>query len=496
MLRGTTSALIATLSLAALVMVPLPGCSGGGRGGVAAQAVAPVQSATGPAPVTSSAAAPTTSQAAPAPAAPPPGPTPPRGQWLRGDLHSHSAPYSGDADQQFGDPPGRCFFVAEQGGLDFLALTDHRTLDQVRDPGYRANTLTILDGEEWGGTVHMGMVGLTRQVPEIDGSRGPSTLNAQVQAAYDDCHRQGGVVIANHPCLEGKVHIWLSRDFDAIEVWNSYWNIPKGFISSSQADVDGKLRGEGLAAIGEDATPEIREAVRWQGGSNFQAVKFWEAHLNRGNKVAAVGGGDRHSIVFPGLPATYVYSEDRTPQKILAAIRAGRTYVTSGIEGPVVDFEADADGDGVYEALIGDSVPLNRPVQFRVRVRNAAEGQVRIVKDGNTHLQWAVLTADETFTFTETATQRSWLRVDVYEDVDLAVAQSNGFQVLAMAGTIFGQGGFQALVTIGTPLGFQISLGTRAPTIRLPHEYDKILNFDRTNWGFARGAITSPIWME
>jgi hypothetical protein len=39
-------------------------------------------------------------------------------------------------------------------------------------------------------------------------------------------------------------------------------------------------------------------------------------------------------------------------------------------------------------------------------------------------------------------------------------------------------------------------VGTRLPTIQIPHELDVILNLDRMNWGWARGAITSPIWSE
>ena len=54
----------------------------------------------------------------------------------------------------------------------------------------------------------------------------------------------------------------------------------------------------------------------------------------------------------------------------------------------------------------------------------------------------------------------------------------------------------QGLATVALPYGFQVSIGTRYPTIRLPHEIDKILNFDRMNWGYSRRAITSPIWAE
>ena len=85
--------------------------------------------------------------------------------------------------------------------------------------------------------------------------------------------------------------------------------------------------------------------------------------------------------------------------------------------------------------------------------------------------------------------------MDVFEKVDTSF-QHSSFAVLATTGTLFGMSGYQALTTLALPAGFQVSVGTRLPTIRLPHEVDTILNFDRLNWGLARGAITSPIWTE
>lgn len=481
-----------TVSLAALCLVAtsLVACGGGGGRGGASTAAAVTSGA--PAGVTSSTGAAAGSGSVVA------APGPPAGRWWQGDLHSHSAPYSQDADRQGGDRPGTCFYLAEVAGLDFLAMTDHRTLDQVNDPSYHANTLTILDGEEWGGAVHFGMVGLSRVVPELDGSRGAATLNGQLQAAFDECHRQGGIVISNHPLQRGSENVWLSADFDAVEVWNSYWTgIPKQIFDSSDQDVDDKLRGQGLAAIGEDCRPELREAVRHRGGGgNYQALKYWEGFLNRGMKKAIVGGGDRHMLVFPGLPTTRVFAPDQSRDALLRGVREARTWVGSW-NGPEVEFTADADGDGVYESIIGDSVPLGVAVRYRLRVRNAVNGRVDVVRNGQTTLQFAILTQDDTYDWTDTATSRTWTRVDVFERVDWNRPQGQSFQLLALTGQLFGgTTGPQALATLATPLGFQVSVGTRIPTIRLPHEYDVILNLSRIHWGFARGAITSPIWAE
>lgn len=426
----------------------------------------------------------------------PPAPIAPPGQWYSGDMHAHSAPYSQDADRQGGDDPGTCFFLAEHAGLDFLALTDHRTMDQVNDPSYQnQGNLTVLDGEEWGGTVHIGMQGISSQVPELDTTQGASTYNAQIQAAYDEAHRQGGVVTANHPCDGGKVNIWLANSFDAVEVWNIYWGFPEVFDGSNQ-DVDDKLAGLGLTAIGEDANPEIRAALNYRGGAiNHQALKFYEEHLNKGRHKAAVGGGDRHSIMFPGLPTTYVFAEDKSKAKILQGIKEARTWVGSA-DGPVVDFGADADGDGVFERIIGDSVPLNQQVTYRVRVQNALDGRVDVIQNGTTIYQFAIATNDETFTWTDTAASQSWMRLNVLEPVDFNIPRGSGFQLLALSGSFLGSGGLTGLTTLATPYGFQVSVGTHYPTIKLPHELDKILNFDRINWGYSMGAITSPIWAE
>lgn len=494
-MRGSELRLLGlVLGASALTGTLAAGCGGGSSGGggmsTAAASTSGTQGAVG-----SGTTAGSTSGTTAAPTSPP---GPPVGRWFKGDLHSHSAPYSPDADRQMGDDPATCFFLAETAGLDYLALTDHRTLDQTRDPGYSARTLTILDGCEWGGTIHIGMVGLTRDLPywEVDRAQ-PGTINAQIQGIYDEVHRQGGIVITNHPALDDSTHVYLSHSFDAVEVWNAYWNFPKGYKDATEQDVDDKVTDLGLRAVGEDANPEIREAVRVRGGgANHQALKFWEANLNRGRKIAAVGGGDRHMLTFPGLPTTYVFAEDQSKAKLLEGIRKGRTWVGAHA-GPVITFEADGDGDGVFEAILGDSVPLNRAVTFRVRVQNDQGGRVEVIRNGVVHRTWDVLSPDDTYTFVDTAAARTWWRVDAFEKVDWSVPQSSGFQLLALAGSLAGQSGPQALATIATPLGFQVSLGTtRIPQIRLPHEYDKILNFDRLHWGFSRGAITSPIWAE
>src|SRR5690606_34039273 len=111
-------------------------------------------------------------------------------------------------------------------------------------------------------------------------------------------------------------------------------------------------------------------------------------------------------------------------------------------------------------------------VTYKARVRGGEHGRVDVIKNGQTTLQFAVLSNDDTFVWTDTAASRSWTRIDVFEKVDLNVPQGGSFQILALAGALLGQSGNQALTTIALPLGFEVSIGTRFPTIRLPHAYD------------------------
>jgi hypothetical protein len=69
-----------------------------------------------------------------------------------------------------------------------------------------------------------------------------------------------------------------------------------------------------------------------------------------------------------GNPTTWVFARDNTLPSILAAIKAGHTTVTrippAQGGGPFL-LEADADGDGYYEAIPGDKVPPGTKMRVR-----------------------------------------------------------------------------------------------------------------------------------
>ena len=112
--------------------------------------------------------------------------------------------------------------------------------------------------------------------------------------------------------------------------------------------------------------------------SNAAAIQFWECWLDRGAHIGATGGSDSHWLstsLFqgPGNPTTWVHTASRSTAGILAALRLGRTsvgLVPPALGGGPLLLEADADGDGIYEALTGDTVPPGSSM----RVRSAGTG--------------------------------------------------------------------------------------------------------------------------
>jgi hypothetical protein len=60
-----------------------------------------------------------------------------------------------------------------------------------------------------------------------------------------------------------------------------------------------------------------------------------------------------------------------TQRTVLEAVERGRVFISEAPNGPFIELRADADGDGVFEALPGDRIdaPPDAAVRFRVKYR-------------------------------------------------------------------------------------------------------------------------------
>lgn len=169
-----------------------------------------------------------------------------------------------------------------------------------------------------------------------------------------DVRAAGGVLVVAHPdappdpiCTGCQ---WTHADFDpaladAVEVWGGLW--------------DG---------------PEER---------NQGCLELWRRWLDAGHRLAATGATDahRHQDWQGAVPLTYVLAEDLKLGSILGALRAGRTYVSSG---PFLQIEAQ----GEQVALVGDTARGARSIEASCARAPAAE--LRIVVNGETRASASV----------------------------------------------------------------------------------------------------------
>jgi hypothetical protein len=229
--------------------------------------------------------------------------------WLKGDLHLHSNHSDGrwTIDE--------LVRYVERHELDFLALTDHNTVSGTEPlrralaaAGLRTVLIPAMELTTFYG--HANALGVTEWIDwRVRGPEGwprtigsgrdaPATTTMAVAAAA--VRSLGGTFVVNHPCAKGYPACtgcrWELGDAaatyaDAVEVWNGPWDRSK----------------------------------------NGQALALWTRWLNSGRRISATAGSDSHRAPEHGAPTGYTYAHaPRDSKAILAAVRAGRTYLSRG----------------------------------------------------------------------------------------------------------------------------------------------------------------------
>jgi hypothetical protein len=292
----------------------------------------------------------------------------PAGRWYATQLHAHST-YS-DGFHSVAD----MVRWAKAGGLDAMALTDHQTDRHIGDAAWQAAAaagIVMIPAYEWtrgtagtydgGERCHMSVWGIEAgKTPII----GPTATRAEAVAAFT---AQGLTFGANHP---GEPRYpWPDDDFSdvhAMEVWQ--WLYGKEHAGEVPP---------------HDGHPHV--SVKEFQHRNSAALAMWRQALAQGHHVAPLATADFHVVGPQRLesPCTLVWSATPTADGILAGIRAGHVALVNDPRGARVEIEADADHDGDYEAIAGDTVPAGAHVRVRAaRARGLvltmarAEGEV------------------------------------------------------------------------------------------------------------------------
>lgn len=306
-------------------------------------------------------------------------------RWYKGDFHVHSE-QSGDATATLDE----IVALARNRGLDFVNLSDHNTSSQLPLIAALQATLPdvlLLRGAEittYAG--HGNAVGSTGYVDHRIGHAGRT-----IQGVLDDVAAQGGAFIVNHPALDlGDACIgcaWNHPDTDwtkvaGIEVLTGKW--------------------------------ELTERLFTPG-----AIALWDAQLDAGHRIAAIGGSDDHragtgtgTTDTPlGSPTTLVLSDGLGEAAIVDAIRAGRTIVQlRGPDDPLVAMTLGG-------AEIGDTIDV-ATAEVTVSIAGGAGMFVQLWRDGARLEQVEIPSDDFTHVFSDEAAGPHRYRVEVIDEAN------------------------------------------------------------------------------
>jgi hypothetical protein len=266
-------------------------------------------------------------------------PVRPGAGWYRGDLHCHT--FHSDA----AGSPELLHAAARQAGLDFLAVADHNTISQRRyfHPHSSPDLVFVRAMEVTTAVGHANVFGVDDWIDfRMTRPEHAHTLARLV-------HERGGLLSINHdkPTIPWDYDL---PTIDCMEVWQSHW-------------------------------------MAW----NWASLGRYQARLASGLRITAIGGSDFHqpARLMPegplvlARPTTVLWLEELSEAAILAAMQAGRGYVTEGPDGP-------------HLALTANGQPMGSAVQGAVTATahvKRAEGDTLVWLDASGVLESATIDA-------------------------------------------------------------------------------------------------------
>lgn len=292
--------------------------------------------------------------------------------WYRGDLHCHTTASSDAWGSGSAMTPREWADSCRAHGLDYVAMTDHNVISQnyflARDAG---EDVLLMPGEEM-----------------TNWSHGHATVSGIDVGDWLDFRQKP------QPHHLPDDHARIADFIRAVEATGGYAAAahPSGFHLAWQ------FAEEGIA----DPASRTHGWEVWTGpwGPDDEiSLMTWDRMLSRGQRVIANGGSDLHGVdnddgFVVGTPTTVVYADRLATPDIIAALKAGRAFITRRPDGvevyPTVTHAGRSAGMGgsVY-GDVGDRVGVS------VRVRRAGGLRLTVKGKGGVILHHRWLTSDD-----------------------------------------------------------------------------------------------------
>jgi len=265
------------------------------------------------------------------------------GRWVTADIHVHFLAPSTALLQAAAEDVDLVNLLAAQWGDLFTNVTD-LPWGYVADPAGRR---IVVPGTENRQNMlgHLALLGAHRPTTPL-ASGGPpegrlgGALSVLLADWADRCRAAGGLVVAAH--------------------------FPLPYAEIAADIIAGKIDAVETQALAP--------------GLDDPAVVEWYRYLNLGERLPVVAGTDRMSAEVPiGAVRTYTHlltDEPLTFEGWAAAVRAGRTFVSSG---PVLELAVDGHEPGAVVALPG---PGRLEVSARARAAQPVISDLELVVNG------------------------------------------------------------------------------------------------------------------
>jgi hypothetical protein len=350
-------------------------------------------------------------------------------EWLAGDFHVHTVyshdAYGGPEDEgtgaddfyTFGWTPGQQGAIAESRDLDFIAITDHDNVDGYLRRDQAASGFGLYESG-WGRQSQLPGGDPLVWVPNYENSvSGAGHVGMHGAAKVYDRSLQAPEVAAAIRADGGAFQINHPADTD----WHTYTN---------DKDGDGVQDYDEFTYDFPELIPDALEV--WNIGAWFYEppfpatndhefpLKMYDDFLDQGSHVAATGGSDNHwrsttAVQGVGQPATWVCASERSSQGIIDGILRSRTTISHqppAYMGARAFLNADGDGDGTFESMLGDMVDPGSQIQ--AVVENAEGATLRLVTNGGATLAEDTISSINFSKAYEVPEDSTWIRAEVF----------------------------------------------------------------------------------